>query len=258
MNAGGYTWRFPGGAVSTESVSEAHQRDVLFDQLADALSERGYAVIPSALPGAVAESLLQRVASLGDQVFRPAGTGRQQSYQRDDLVRSDHIHWLAADDPSEVHYLAWMESLRAGLNRRLFLGLFDYECHFARYAPGSFYKKHVDAFRGRSNRVLSTVFYLNPEWTASDGGELVIYDEQDRVVGAVQPVMGTLVVFLSEKVPHEVLEASRLRHSVAGWFRVNASLGAHIDPPNAYKRRSTPKLFTLSIHSNKPEARAKR
>jgi SM-20-related protein len=43
--------------------------------------------------------------------------------------------------------------------------------------------------------------------------------------------MGTLVVFLSDRFPHEVRQASRLRYSIAGWFRVNASLGSHIDPP---------------------------
>jgi SM-20-related protein len=125
-----------------------------------------------------------------------------------------------------------MEMLRVGINRRLFLGLFDYECHFARYAPGSFYKKHVDAFRGRSNRVLSTVFYLNPQWGSADGGELLIYSGDGQVEASVKPTMGTLVVFLSETVPHEVLPAARLRHSIAGWFRVNASLGANIDPPS--------------------------
>lgn len=210
---------------------EASQREAQFDRMAQALSARGYAVVPAALPGGVAEQLLARVNSLHDQAFHPAGIGRQGDYQKNRVIRGDSIHWLTAGDVSELQYLAWMEGLRVALNQRLFLGLFDYECHFARYAPGRFYRKHVDAFRGRSNRVLSTVFYLNPGWQPSDGGQLLIYDESDEVEAAVDPVMGTLVVFLSEKVPHEVVPAARLRHSVAGWFRVNASVGDRIDPP---------------------------
>ena len=218
--------------MATEPLDSAQSREAMFDELAAALSERGYAVIQSALPSRLASPLQQRVASLDDSAFRPAGVGRQQAYQRDDFVRSDHIRWFSDSEPSEAEYLAWMEMLRVGINRRLFLGLFDYECHFARYAPGSFYKKHVDAFRGRSNRVLSTVFYLNPQWGSADGGELLIYSGDGQVEASVKPTMGTLAVFLSETVPHEVLPAARLRHSIAGWFRVNASLGANIDPPS--------------------------
>jgi SM-20-related protein len=118
------------------------------------------------------------------------------------------------------------------LNQRLFLGLFSFESHYAHYAPGAYYKRHYDAFRGEANRVLSVVCYLNPNWSASDGGELVLYrDEQDREGLKVVPLYGTVVVFLSEEFPHEVLPASRDRYSVAGWFRVNCSIDNKIDPP---------------------------
>jgi len=50
-------------------------------------------------------------------------------------------------------------------------------------------------------------------------------------IARITPLMGSLVVFLSDRVPHEVTAANRLRYSIAGWFRVNASLGAHLDPP---------------------------
>jgi len=47
----------------------------------------------------------------------------------------------------------------------------------------------------------------------------------------VLPQLGTLVVFLSEEFPHEVLAAQRDRYSIAGWFRVNSSTAQQIDPP---------------------------
>lgn len=47
---------------------------------------------------------------------------------------------------------------------------------------GAYDKRHYDAFRGEANRILSVVTYLNPAWGNTDGGELVLYsDDQDRV-----------------------------------------------------------------------------
>ncbi|WP_370298268.1 2OG-Fe(II) oxygenase, partial [Pontibacterium sp.] len=97
---------------------------------------------------------------------------------------------------------------------------------------GAFYKRHVDAFRGEANRVLTMVVYLNPDWTADDGGELVLYtSDTDQEGIKVVPAMGTVVVFLSEEFPHEVLPAYRDRFSIAGWYRVNSSTTDRIDPP---------------------------
>ena len=85
---------------------------------------------------------------------------------------------------------------------------------------------------GEANRVLSVVAYLNSSWSQDDGGELVLYrDEQDAEGIKVTPLNGTLVIFLSEEFPHEVLPANRDRYSVAGWFRCNTSQEQRVDPP---------------------------
>jgi SM-20-related protein len=141
-------------------------------------------------------------------------------------VRTDAIRWLGPDDPAEAAYLAWMERLRLGLNRRLFIGLFEYEAHFAVYDTGAYYRKHLDAFQGESNRVLTTVFYLNPQWRHEDGGELLVYGLDDGLLESVMPAFGTLAIFLSTRHPHEVAETRRKRYSIAGWFRINNSLAA--------------------------------
>lgn len=217
--------------MEAEVLLSALDTEQLFDRIADALTENGYVVLPAALPAVMSDTLFTRIASFEDEVFRPAGVGRAGEFQLNPFVRNDEIRWLAPTDEVEASYLAWMEKLRSGLNRRLFMGLFDYEAHFARYAPGAFYKKHVDAFKGRTNRVLSTVCYLNPNWSLADGGHLLMYEEGIEPIAKISPLMGTLVVFLSDRFPHEVTTASRLRYSIAGWFRVNATLGPHIDPP---------------------------
>ena len=48
---------------------------------------------------------------------------------------------------------------------------------------------------------------------------------------SITPSFGTIVVFLSEEFPHEVLPAMRDRYAIAGWFRLNSSIANNIDPP---------------------------
>lgn len=201
------------------------------DQIADDIAEQGYGIYD----GFLSASLIADLAIESDDVatqngFTRAGIGRQQDFTREETIRSDSTHWLDGSASASARFLAEMESLRLGINQRLFLGLFDYEAHFARYAEGAFYKKHLDAFRVNRkagvNRKLSTVVYLNTEWLDSWGGELVIYAPEsdtsaEKEVQRVQPIAGRLVIFLSEEFPHEVLPAVRERKSIAGWFRVN-------------------------------------
>ena len=158
--------------------------------------------------------------------------GRGANFKHNPFVRSDSICWITGEQPVCQSWLNWSAALQQYLNQRLLLGLFSFESHFACYQPGDFYRRHYDAFRGGSNRVLSLVAYLNPGWSTDDAGELVLYsDDQDHVGTRVVPLLGTVVVFLSEAFPHEVLAASRERWSIAGWYRRNASTAQQIDPP---------------------------
>ena len=77
--------------------------------------------------------------------------------------------------------------------------------------------KHL-LVRDDDARVLSLVLYLNARWRAEEGGALRIDAGRDGVV-EVAPVGGTLIAFLSERFPHEVLAATRTRMSIAGWLR---------------------------------------
>jgi SM-20-related protein len=130
--------------------------------------------------------------------------------------------WLSEIHPIEQAYLDAMDALKMQLNRQLFLGLRDFEAHFAHYPPGHFYQRHVDAFRGQSNRIVSSVFYLNPDWSEQDDGQLVLYKAgSDKPLQIVQPRFGSMVLFLSEQFPHEVRPARRDRYSIAGWFRTD-------------------------------------
>lgn len=137
-------------------------------------------------------------------------------------VRRDKTKWLDGSTPAQTAYLAFAEALRREVNFRLMLGLFAFEAHYAVYEQGGFYRRHLDSFRGARNRVLSSVLYLNRDWRDADGGQLRIYaPDSDTVVEAVRPEFGTLAVFLSEEIPHEVVPARRERFSIAGWHRCN-------------------------------------
>ncbi|MDP2283524.1 MAG: 2OG-Fe(II) oxygenase [Pseudohongiella sp.] len=209
-----------------------------FERFVTALQQQPWVVVQNALPPALAEVLFARVRAMKPADFTAAGIGRSTDHMLNHFVRRDQIRWIEGVDDTEQAWLAWCSRLQQYLNRRLFLGLFSFESHFAHYAPGAFYKKHVDAFkpdqteRG-ARRVLSLVAYLNPAWQSADGGELVIYDESSPVpIAKIQPIYGSVALFLSDEVPHEVAAAMRDRYSIAGWFRVNGSKADRVDPPN--------------------------
>ncbi len=201
-------------------ANDLHTNKV-YAKVIEQLRSHGYAVIDNAIPIDLANSLYRQVHALPSSQFRQAGIGRKQRHTKQEDIRNDHTCWIEGENSAENHWLEWMNNLRTAINSQLFLGLFSYESHFAHYAPNSFYQKHLDAFRGQSNRIVSTVTYLNKEWGPSDGGELILYNNKDQHIEKIAPYFASLVVFLSEEFPHEVLPAQKDRYSIAGWFRVN-------------------------------------
>ncbi len=199
--------------------------DALFKTIANAIADKGYSIQANALAQPLLGQLSNHVQTMSPADFQKAGIGRDSEHQLNQVVRGDEIYWIDGATAVEQAWLDWAADLQGFLNRYLFLGLDTFESHFALYAPGDAYKKHCDAFRGEANRVLSLVVYLNPDWRAEDDGELVIYgNEPAEKIFKVRPDFGTVVVFLSEDFPHEVLPAKRDRFSIAGWFRARAAL----------------------------------
>lgn len=195
----------------------------MWSVVVEGLVDKGYAVVDGALGEALCQALRAEAEQLSSQRWQAAGIGRHQAYQVNTQVRNDEIAWLTSANPASGEFLRCMETLRLAVNAALYLGSFAYEAHFARYAPGHFYKKHLDAFRGQRGRVLTTVYYLNLDWQDEDGGQLCLYDSLDAnwPIEVVTPVADRLVVFLSEQFPHEVRPAAKTRYSIAGWFRIN-------------------------------------
>jgi SM-20-related protein len=214
------------------AADEHALNDHLFANLASDLLTKGYSIKPAGLPDSLSEALRKHQLDMDQSLFDKAGIGRGDDFMQNAFVRTDEICWITGAAEAGRQWLDWAEALRCHLNQKLLLGLFSFESHFAHYRPGDYYKRHQDAFVGEANRVLSLVVYLNPGWGHEDGGELVLYqNEADQTGVRVTPLMGTVVAFLSEEFPHEVLPAVKDRYSVAGWFRVNTSHAGKIDPP---------------------------
>ncbi|MEZ4448207.1 MAG: 2OG-Fe(II) oxygenase [Nannocystaceae bacterium] len=192
-------------------------------RITDGLAEGGLAVVEDAVPPAIGEALQAEAEALeAAGRWQAAAVGRAADRRIDHAIRSDRIAWLgAAVSPAQAAYLDGLEALTVHLRRSLFLGVHAVEAHFACFEPGAYYTRHLDRFRLRGARLVSTVFYLNPEWRAGDGGALRIYDpdDEDRVIAEVAPRLGTFCAFLSDRIWHEVLPAARRRLSVAGWLR---------------------------------------
>jgi SM-20-related protein len=203
--------------------SELHsERQSLFDTIASDLMGTGYSINQNALSVDLCVALSSHLEQMNAEKFTDAGVGRGTDYTQVTTIRKDAICWITGESSAGKLWLEWASELQLYLNRRLFLGLFCFESHFAHYRVGDFYVRHCDAFRGQQNRVLTVVVYLNKDWTAQDGGELILYKNESDLTGLmVEPTMGTVVVFLSEEFPHEVLPTVNDRYSIAGWFRVN-------------------------------------
>jgi SM-20-related protein len=201
-----------------------------FASAVERLSVDGYAVSTGSLPLALVALLVaeqRRREDCGELVV--AGVGRSGvSEALTTRQRAAQSSWFAEppnQSAGEQQFLAFAERLRLAINRRLMLGLFDFEAQFLHYPPGGFYRRHIDALHGERSRVVSLVAYLNENWASTDGGTLAIWAAGTSGAPALEvvPLAGTVVLMLSEEIPHEARVASRDRRAIAGWFRINAA-----------------------------------
>lgn len=191
-----------------------------FSTIIDDVATRGWSLQSAFLSSDVTRQLADECRRrYAEGALAPAGVGRGEEQAVREGIRGDHIHWLEEGQAAVCDaYLTLMDELRQALNRELFLGLEEFECHFALYPPGAFYQTHLDRFRDDDSRCVSAVLYLNPDWRAADGGELRMYLADGSSLD-IPPLAGNLVVFLSGSFPHEVLVTQTDRLSLTGWFR---------------------------------------
>lgn len=194
--------------------------DLTYEHIADALASDEYIAIPNFLPAATVKDLRDEFESMrAREAFRKAGIGKAEHFMVEKEVRGDWIKWIDGDTASATTqiFLKQIDDLMQALNRLLFLSMKDFECHFAIYPPGTFYEKHLDQFQSTNQRKLSFAFYLNENWQMGDGGEIRIHRGEQFL--DIPPRSGTLVLFRSDTVEHEVLITQKDRYSITGWMR---------------------------------------
>jgi SM-20-related protein len=194
-----------------------------YRRIAAALHDHGWSEQDDFFPPDLTLALASECAALeaaGALTLARVSQGADRSLRPE--LRGDRIQWLEAGQSVACdRYLAIVETLRVVLNRELFLGLDEYETHFAFYPRGASYQQHRDRFRHDDSRRVSIVVYLNADWLPEHGGALRLHPE-GRVMQDISPVGGRLAVFLSADMLHEVLPATRGRSSLTGWFRVRS------------------------------------
>ncbi len=200
---------------------------LLNDRIVEAIATTGCYVGESVIDAALVVALRGRLNVLHAQRrLLAAQVGRAGTLTVATALRGDSIAWFDQDAlvPVEAEAMAMINSLRAALNKALYIGAVDTECHYARYPCGTFYKTHLDRFGNHDLRVVSLIFYLNARWRDHEGGELVIHSQSGDFFERVMPRSGTMVAFLSAQFPHEVLPATRPRLALSGWMRRRALL----------------------------------
>lgn len=202
------------------------------------LEGRGYFILEDVLSASECSTLIEdfdRRRRIGE--FKDAGIGSSADVQ--EKIRRSELIWLDHENPPPAAgpALSLVEDMRLALNRRFFLGLKDQECFYSVYRPGSYYRRHVDNFQGRNQRIVTFIIYLNQRWQRARGGELRIYWDPAKMHGLpadkkvasdlnlqecfldVEPLAGRMVVFYAPELEHEVLPCHADRYCITGWLR---------------------------------------
>lgn len=191
-----------------------------FDLLIDSYLENNIGIDIDFLTPELSAGLQQNIAQLQkDDKMTFAGVGNEVVMDTKQKMRGDKIYWMdkSHDNIFEQEFLFQMEGFIDRLNSTCYAGINDYEFHYAVYEEGSGYKRHKDQFKNDSNRKYSLINYLNNDWQQQDGGQLMIY--QNNESQTIQPQSQTAVFFKSDEMEHEVTLANRRRLSISGWLK---------------------------------------
>lgn len=187
-------------------------------RLMDDLAENDYVIADQFIDDEMYTRIMTffREKEENDQLTK-VGIGSSGEFKLDSNVRGDFIYWLERDNDQKMEsFFSLMDELVDALRKYCYLSLSGSEFHIAKYPAGSYYKKHLDQFNNRSNRMITVLLYLNENWKPGDGGELKIYGKDQNIL--VEPVARRLLLFKSDKIEHEVLVTRVPRYSLTGWL----------------------------------------
>ena len=191
-----------------------------FDLLINSYVDNNVGIAEHFLSKNLSDNLQQNIYDLQQQgKMKYAGIGNEKIADTNQQMRGDKIYWLDKknNNINEQEFLDKVEDFIEHLNQTCYTGINDYEFHYAVYGQGSAYKKHRDQFKTDNNRKFSLICYLNDDWVAADGGQLVIY--QHDKPQTISPTAQKAVFFKSDEMEHEVLLSNKCRMSITGWLK---------------------------------------
>lgn len=205
----------------------------------DELSTNGYVIMGNFIPQDLEEALRQDVKSLREKSkFNIAKIGQDSTNTLNTEIRVAETCFLnkLSDIPSDARSQLYkiLDQVRQDLPQPLDVSLS--ELLYAYYPSGGFYRRHRDAIPGSAStlRKFSLLLYLNQDWKEEFGGRLRMHmdsggdflpeGEAPNYVD-VDPKGGTVVLFESDKLPHEVLDTKAERLAVVGWYNRPVTTG---------------------------------
>lgn len=231
--------------VKLHSMPRIQQHEI------ESLTTNGYAVIPDFLSTDLQQALRDDVFELRSQhKFAAAKVGSNQSTNQlnTELRVTETCVLGSALEESNVarsYLYEILRYMRLDLNDNVLhkLDAHEGELLYLYYKKGGFYKRHVDAVPDSKSfqRCFSILLYLNKDWNRENAGQLRLYwyalciypstlnhlfllliinhysDNPESYVD-VEPLGGTLVLFQSDLIPHEVLDTGSERIAVVGWY----------------------------------------
>jgi len=198
-------------------------------------------IVENFLPADLQEALRKDVQSLRkNSKFNIAKIGQDSTNTLNTNIRVAETCFLGpnklSDQPDAYRSQLYtiLDQLRQDLPQPLDPNLSEFL--YAYYPKGGFYRRHRDAIPGSAStlRKFSLLLYLNKDWNEEDGGRLRVHMDsggdflpqgEKPNFRDIDPLGGTLVLFESDKFPHEVLDSQKERMAIIGWYNrpVNAN-----------------------------------
>eukprot|EP00929_Paragymnodinium_shiwhaense_P002000 TRINITY_DN102199_c0_g1_i1.p1 TRINITY_DN102199_c0_g1~~TRINITY_DN102199_c0_g1_i1.p1 ORF type:complete len:663 (-),score=105.19 TRINITY_DN102199_c0_g1_i1:409-2397(-) len=257
-------------------------------QIVDGLSGPGFCVIDGFLGRPDCQTLRSRLESCHRRgELKPGRVGPSAAITREQSLRTDVAMAVGPGwDPlvdDLICRLGGMITAAASDLPELAGPLAPAAVQCAAYpGRGTFYARHVDnpGSDMDDRRRLTTVYYCNPEWKASQGGALRVHwadgsscagqsalrgaasslglgmDVVARRLGVtkdIEPIGDRLVVFWADyRMPHEVLPSSGMRFAVSTWW---ADPGRPGDGTRnkLYAQHCAPQRLALKRNEFRPE-----
>ncbi|MGG8496413.1 2OG-Fe(II) oxygenase [Tenacibaculum sp. TC6] len=200
-------------------VNELHEQQ--YERLITGLISNEFGICDNFFSADIIEELRKNLLNNYEEgIMYRAGIGKDSEYTKDKEIRRDVICWIdeKSENVTERLFIQKMNEFVEYLNKTCYTSINAFEFHYAYYDVGSFYKRHVDQFKNDNGRLFSFVMYLNDNWQFNDGGELVLYTQQQTEI--ILPIGGRVAFFKSDVIEHEVKVAlTKPRLSIVGWMK---------------------------------------